>query len=89
MHQEGASVAMRLWPRPRTIIDIKDVRRLRLNPGDVLVVRIDVTEAAAVEIAEQLDDYFPDNRVMVLSPGADVEVLGPPPPPRDPCEAHS
>jgi len=58
-------------------IEIEDVKRLRLQPGDVLVVRmpVRVSQEAAAAIVDDLDGCFPDNRVVVLAPGVELEVV--------------
>lgn len=67
-------------------IELEDVKRLALRPGDVLVVR-----SSRPLTWEQMDDArallqrnFPDHEVIVLGQGIDLEVMrpeGPPPPP--------
>ncbi len=66
-----------------------DVRRLHLNPGDHLVVRLN-GRAAPEHIAflkDQLKPRFPDNEILVVDQGTDLLVVGagsPCPPPSDP-----
>ena len=56
---------------------IEDVKRLHLNPGDTLVLHLagDPTAESIEGLAERLRREFPDNRVLVLTEGAKVEVL--------------
>lgn len=45
----------------------EDVRRLRLDPGDILVVRVtDLTPWQMASYQEHLEVWFPDNPVRVL-----------------------
>lgn len=57
-------------------LTIADVRRLRLNPGDTLVLRVrDLTPDVAEHCVEMLRSTFPDNRALVLDPDADIGVV--------------
>ena len=55
----------------------ESVRILRLQPGDVLVVRLDadITRQQAHDIRQELKPKFPDNEVLVLGRGVDVEIF--------------
>ncbi len=70
------------WP-------LRDVARLRLEPGDVLVVRLsrDVSPAEQRRMIENLEPLIAPNRGMIVGPDADIEVISKPPPaPPAPCE---
>lgn len=62
-------------------IELEDVRRLALKSGDVLVVRLDrwVEPRRVAEISDILHRMVPGHEVMVLGPGAEIEVLEPQP----------
>jgi hypothetical protein len=59
------------------LIDLQDIQRLRLEPGDVLVLRMpDRLTAAAVEhLANTMQDAIPGHKVIVLEKGAQLEVV--------------
>lgn len=56
-----------------------DVARARLEPGDVVVVRVSrhLSAAAAGAITSDLKDAFPDHQVVVLPPDINLEVIAP------------
>jgi hypothetical protein len=58
-------------------IELEDVRRLHLDPGDVLVVRLPhrPSPEEAWHLRERLADVFPGRKALILGPGADIEVL--------------
>lgn len=75
-------------PKSEPIV-LEDIRRLVLEPGDVLVVRVEgaVTMQMAEAITRSVEQYLPGHKVLVLPAGMmDLEVLGreqaPPQPPR-------
>lgn len=61
-------------------IKLDDVKRLRLETGDVLAIRLQrhTTSAKWHTIRDRLQDWFPDNNVIILEPGADLVVIRPP-----------
>lgn len=58
---------------------IKDIERIRLNPGDKLVVTLpeDTTPGVLDFIGEQLRDVFKDNVVLVVTDKMKFKVVGP------------
>ena len=56
-----------------------DIRRLRLKPGDTVVVRVerDLTELQVNHASRALRLAFPDNPCLVLTAGASLEVVEP------------
>jgi hypothetical protein len=59
-------------------IDIEDVKRLHLQPGDTLVLRLADTwpdDDTAAEFSKHFTDAFPGHKVVILGPGADLEVV--------------
>lgn len=61
-------------------ITLEDVKRLRLQPGDVLVVRCreQVSQSVASAILRRVAEVFPENRVLVMdAPVEGIEVWGP------------
>lgn len=58
-------------------IDIEDIKRVHLNPGDVLVIQVDkpISSATHKRIKELLHDVWPDNKAVVLDAGIDLEVV--------------
>lgn len=65
---------------PVLMVDFQDAEatRLRLQPGDVLLLSIPqrLTAEASRCLREQLTDLFPEQRVMVLQDGAKLSVAG-------------
>jgi hypothetical protein len=57
--------------------EYESVRILRLQPGDVIVVRIAdrIDKPAAEAIRDDLKPKFPDHEVLVLGPDADLEIV--------------
>jgi hypothetical protein len=55
------------------------VQVLRLEPGDVLVLRYEhkMRPETIDTISQRLKAFFADNRVMVLDGGASIEVVRP------------
>lgn len=64
-------------------IEVEDVQRLHLEPGDTLVfkVRRDLTPEQAERIREVAKQALPDHRFLVLTEGIDLQVVEPPPTP--------
>jgi len=58
-------------------ITIKDLQRVKLEPGDVLVVRAPghLPPEAQGRIFQQLKNLFPDNQVLVLEAGLELCVV--------------
>lgn len=61
-------------------IEDYEARKLRLLPGDVVVVNVPGTRIPQ-EIAERVqkiaEDVFPDNKVLVLANGIDLTIVTP------------
>lgn len=65
--------------QPIERLELQDVRRLRLAPGDVLVVRIPerITREQAERIKRTVQDALPAARpVLVFEGGATLDVAG-------------
>lgn len=58
-------------------LPIRDIQRVRLEPGDVLVVRYDciITVEAHDRIKRQLSGAFPNNRVLVFDSNPQLSVI--------------
>lgn len=60
-------------------LEVQDVTRVALRPGDVIVLR--TRRRASYEVCVRLMDQcrliWPDNKVVVLDPDYDLEVVGP------------
>jgi hypothetical protein len=56
---------------------LEDIRRLTLQPGDVLVVHMQggATKQQADDVLLLFQSYFPDHKCLVLAPGLELEVL--------------
>jgi hypothetical protein len=57
--------------------DIEDIKRLNVQPGDVLLVTM--PRGSSMERAEQIRDTLETNlpvRVLFRTPGVEVEVIG-------------
>lgn len=62
---------------PKVTID--DVKRLRLEPGDTLVLRMDAHSEEVVErFTGEMRTAFPGHRTVVLGKGVDLEVVSAP-----------
>ena len=61
-----------------TEFKIESAQRVRLEPGDVLVVFSErpLPTSAGARISERLNAVFPDNQVVVLDKGLRLAVLG-------------
>lgn len=57
-------------------IEVEEIAKVRVDPGDVVVLRFDSNvDAETFDFASaKLKEYFPDNKTLVLGPGADLEV---------------
>jgi hypothetical protein len=61
-----------------TKIQIEDVRRLVINPGEIVVLRIaNVSPEIAQEILAQVRAGFPDVRWLVLPNTITIDVIAP------------
>lgn len=60
-------------------IKLPDLSRVRLEPGDVLVVRVQgaISMKTAQEIRVRVGEHFPNNDVVVLSQGVELAVVRP------------
>lgn len=57
-------------------VTIDDVKRLRLEQGDTLVLCIATADLAGVEhLSGEMRTAFPAHRTVVLGPAADLEVV--------------
>lgn len=58
-------------------ITLEEVKRLHLNPGDALVLRVpdDISPEARLWLTEQMKAAFPDHRTVVLTEGFTLEVV--------------
>lgn len=66
----------------RGLPEVKAVERLRLEPGDVVVVKVGgryLTAAEAQQIKDRVTEAFGDVPVLVLPPGSSLDVVSPPP----------
>lgn len=63
----------------RCSLKVQDLKRLRLEPGDKVVLRLaaglDASSGAIDGIEEQLRTIFPDNQVIVLADDHDFTVV--------------
>ena len=59
------------------LLDVTEVERLALKPGDILVLKCprNVTDAEFNEISAQFRAQLPDTQVLVLEGGMDIAVL--------------
>jgi uncharacterized protein (DUF58 family) len=57
--------------------EYESIRILRLQPGDVVVVRLadHIDKLTAEKIRDDLKPKFPDHEVLVLGPNADLEIV--------------
>jgi hypothetical protein len=60
----------RIWPR-------REVQRLRVGPGDVVVLRAEsnLTRDVIEQVAGQMKEAFPDNKIIVLADGSKMQVV--------------
>ncbi len=61
------------------IVDLDELRRIELHADDFLVLRLShLPEEDELErLAGELERVVPDHRVIVLGPGAELEVVRP------------
>lgn len=61
-------------------MEIEDVRRLTLAPGDTLVLRVeDFLDRDEIDaLKAQMDESFPGHQTLVLCGGCDLAVVSPP-----------
>jgi hypothetical protein len=59
------------------VIQIEDVKRLRLAPGDVLVLKLakDLRHKDVEHLQAEMRRTFPDHTVVVLAPDTDLVVV--------------
>lgn len=59
------------------LLDVAEVERLVLKPGDILVLKCPnlLTAEEFDEISARFKAKFPDTKVMVVEGGADIAVL--------------
>lgn len=59
------------------LLDVAEVERLTLNPGDMLVLKspIRLSNDERAQLAEQLRLLLPDTKVIALEAGLDISVL--------------
>lgn len=64
-------------PAPEILLE--EIKRVRLAPGDVLVLRVKdrPPEERIARIVEQMKSIFPDHRAVILRDGMELEVAGP------------
>jgi hypothetical protein len=60
-------------------IDIEYVKKIKLGPEDKLLVKLSVqlSQKRLEQIHAQAQDFFPDNEIILLPPGIDLEAIGP------------
>lgn len=60
----------RYWPR-------REIRRVRIQPGDVIVLRTDahITAAVGERIVTDLKDIFPGHKVIILPEGNRLQIV--------------
>jgi hypothetical protein len=58
-------------------ITLDDVRRLQLQPGDVVITDHRLSMDARRRIVHELAGVWPDNRVLVLDGGVELEIVTP------------
>jgi hypothetical protein len=57
-------------------ITLEDVKRLRLNPGDVLVVRMDCMNVEHIQTVQRhLQGAFPNNQCILLNRNTEIESI--------------
>lgn len=59
-------------------IEIAEINKIALNPGDVIVAKMDVDTGEAIKagVLGELRRVFPDNEVILLSKEIGLEVIG-------------
>lgn len=62
-------------------ITLEDVKRLTLQPGDTLVLKVSeyLSEAELAAYSQSMAEAFPDHRTVVLDAESDLRVVGAPP----------
>lgn len=82
MSHEDVDIRVELRPQE---VRLRDVRRLRLEPGDVIVLTLPtgVPVEAVRETQRQAAEFFPDNKVLVKTEGTELAVIGQPLAPRE------
>ena len=56
---------------------IEHVRAAEFGPRDIIILRhpFQLSESAYAQLKEEAKNYFPENKVLVLEDGLDVEIL--------------
>jgi hypothetical protein len=56
---------------------LTEVRRYTVNPGDVIVLKVDgaISDDATNTITDYLKRLFPDNKAMILDSSVALEIL--------------
>jgi hypothetical protein len=64
----------------KTLFADAEVRRLELRPGDLVVLKCDatLTSQECDAILESARHFFPGHRIVIVQPGFDIGVMGPP-----------
>lgn len=55
-------------------IELEDVKRLHVNPGDVLVVKLPRGRDLH-DVHDVLQEMFPNNKVLIVQPDVEFEVV--------------
>jgi hypothetical protein len=58
-------------------VQFESAKVLRLQPGDVVVLQVghDLSEREYRDFTEQTQLLFPDHKIVVLGPGAELQVF--------------
>lgn len=64
-------------PAPPPKNAVEEVRALRIQPGDILIMRVParLEEVALESIRTQLKEFFPSHKCLVLESGMELNVL--------------
>ena len=64
---------------PESEDPLQEVRLVRLQPGDVVVIRYKqfLSEAAAAFLRDAMRGVFSKNKVVILEEGAEIDILSP------------
>lgn len=71
--------ALETYEQMKRVEYLKGAQRLRLLPGDVVVLKCEreVSAPAAKHIERWAEERFPDHQCIVLYPGFEIGVMGP------------
>ncbi|MBW1779283.1 MAG: hypothetical protein JRL30_00950 [Deltaproteobacteria bacterium] len=77
---DGAEVA-ETPPTPEDMIEVTELKRVRLEPGDTVVIITEkrLGQANSERIIDHLKDVFPNHEVLILEDGLRIGVMGPGP----------